>query len=98
MRWRVMAKGKSRPKSEDAGQPAKDPLVPALDAFSRGDYPAARRLFAERVAAEEASESERTLARRLTAATWLERGALMVALACLGLYALVIAVAALKQP
>ncbi|MCA9551513.1 MAG: hypothetical protein KC933_15865 [Myxococcales bacterium] len=73
-------------------------MIPALDAFTEGDYPEARRRFAERIAAEDASESERNVARRLINATRLERGALWVALACLGLYGLVIAVATLKQP
>ena len=93
------AKIKTRPSTaQSAGARGDDPLIPALDEFSAGDYPAARRLLAARVQDPDASESEQNTARRFLAATRLERGALSVALACLGLYALVIMVAAFKQP
>jgi hypothetical protein len=67
-------------------------------ALARGHYPTARRLLAAQATHAGLPEGERELARSLIAATRLERGAVRVALACLALFALVVAVTALKQP
>lgn len=81
-------------KSEDSS----DRLAPALAAFTRGDYPEARRLFDAQADSSEASEAEQRMAKKLRGATLLESGALYVGLACIGLYGLVILVANFKQP
>lgn len=92
-----MAKSKGKKKKGEPGG-APDPLRPALDAFSRGDYPEARRLFDEKIEDPDVSESEKGMARAFRDATGLEKGALWVGLGCLGLFLLVVLVTALKQP
>jgi len=73
-------------------------LEPGLTALARGDYVQVRAQFAPVAEDPEVSESRRAEARRWIAATRVDRGTLLVGLACLGLFVLVIVVAILKQP
>ncbi|MEM1022367.1 MAG: hypothetical protein AAGD10_12585 [Myxococcota bacterium] len=73
-------------------------LEAGLQAVTQGDYIQARAEFG-RVGVDEAlSESRRAEATRWIAATRLDRGTLLVGLACIGLFLLVVGVAVLKQP
>lgn len=74
------------------------PLAIARRLFGIGDIVAARREL--RAKANDASlpETDRALARELADATRIDRGALFVGLACVGLLTLVVLVTALKQP
>jgi hypothetical protein len=99
----VAKKRKSQPKGEtkEKGKRAAalaGPISPAIDAFSRGDYVAARRLFDDALSDKELSEENRQVAKALRASLGFDAGTLYVGLACIGLYLLVILVAILKQP
>lgn len=75
-----------------------DPLEPGLTAFDEGDYVEARRLLSVPGDDPDLSESQRQQARDMKAATQLERGALLVGLACIGLFLIAVLLTSLKQP
>lgn len=74
------------------------PLAIARRLFAKGDIVAARRELGARAEDPSRPESDRALARELASATRIDRGALLVGLACAGLLLLVVLVTALKQP
>ena len=90
---------KAEPKEKSKRSAAlSGPLAPAIDTFARGDYVTARRLFDEALGDRELSEENRQVAKALKASLGLDKGTVLVGLACIGLYLLVILVAILKQP
>ena len=93
-----MAKTKGAKRGDGAEPSAKAPLAPAVATFARGDYAAARTELRAMATSPELSEGSRTMAADLIRATWLERGALWVGVACVLLFGLVIFIASLKQP
>lgn len=90
-----MAKGKK--KKEDAEKPSAAAPDPGIAAFEAGHYPTARRLFQEKLKTDLA-EGERRLMTSLLSAMRLDDHAWKTGLGCIALYALVIAIAILKQP
>ncbi len=75
-----------------------DPLHPGVEAFDAGDYVQARRQLAPLADDPELSEAQRQQARDTIAATRLERGAVLVGLACIMLFAIAVIFTAFKQP
>jgi hypothetical protein len=73
-------------------------LDPGLRAFSRGDYVEARAELEPVTRDQEVSESRRAEAQRWIEATRVDRGTLLVGLACIALFVLVVIFAILKQP
>jgi hypothetical protein len=78
--------------------PARDALTPAEDAIRAGDYLAARGLLRRLIGDASLSESRRRDAARWLTATRIDRATLWVGLGCLGLFALVVLITAIKQP
>jgi hypothetical protein len=74
------------------------PLAIARQLFGIGDIVAARRELTAKAEDARLSEGDRQLARELADATRIDRGALVVGLACIGLLLLVVLVTGLKQP
>ncbi len=72
--------------------------VEGLDAFQRGRYPMARSQLKAVAGNQVLPEGERMMAQDLYDATGIEKGALWTALACIGLFAIVIAITIIKQP
>ncbi|MEM7678263.1 MAG: hypothetical protein AAF449_19910 [Myxococcota bacterium] len=92
-----MARSKKK-KDASAKATNNDPLQPGVAAFESGDYALARRLLSARADDPELSESQRQQARDMIDATRLERGTLLVGLACVALFLFAVVFTALKQP
>lgn len=90
-----MARPKKKKSSTDSSA---DPLLPGVEAFDAGDYAEARRRLAPLADDPELSEAQRQQARDTVAATRLERGAVLVGLACIMLFAIAVIFTAFKQP
>lgn len=74
------------------------PLDVARRLFGAGDMVAARRELAAQAEDAARPDADRQLARELSDATRIDRGALAVGAACVGLLVLVVLVTILKQP
>ncbi len=77
---------------------AADPLKPAIDAFAQGDYIEARRKLDEKTKDPELSDAQREAAKSLITAMGIEKGTLLVGLACLVLLLTVIVITTFSQP
>lgn len=73
-------------------------LEAGIEVFKKGDYARARNILGEKANDTLLSDGAREQARGLIAATRIERGTLLVGLACIGLFVLVIIVTAVMQP
>ncbi len=95
-----MAKSSKRasPSKKEASKGGPDPLKPAIDAFAKGDYIEARRKLDEKTKDPELSDAQREAAKSLISAMGIEKGTLMVGLACLVLLLTVIVVTTFSQP
>lgn len=97
-----MAKTKSKkvqPKGPNKGpKSGQDPLKPAVDAFGGGDYITARRLLREKMADPELSTTQKEVAGGLIDAMGMDRGTLLVGIACVLLLTIVILGTVFTQP
>ena len=88
----------ARPKKKKNAGATADPLHDGMQAFDAGDYVAARKILKPFADDSELSEAQRQQARDTVAATWFERGALMVGLACAALFVIAVIFTSFKQP
>jgi hypothetical protein len=77
---------------------AQKELDAATAVFARGDYARARVMLEAKANDASLSEGAKEEARSLIAATRIEKGTLMVGLACIALFVLVVIVTAILQP
>lgn len=89
---------RSKKKKDASSKGSNDPLQAGVAAFESGDYVQARLLLSERADDPELSESQRQQARDMIDATWIERGTLLVGLACAALFLFAVVFTAFKQP
>ena len=93
-----MARSKKKKDGGSKAPKTPDPLGPGLTAFDDGDYVEARRLLEPLTEDSDLSSAQRQQAKDTVEATQFERGALLVGLACLGLFLFAVLFTALKQP
>ena len=92
-----MARAKKKKGSSAHGK-NDDPLHPGISAFDAGDYVETRRLLSPLSENSDLSEAQRQQARDTVSATWFERGAVLVGLACATLFVIAVVFTSFKQP
>ena len=92
-----MARSKKK-RDASTKAPSTDPLEAGIKAFDAGDYVEARRLLSANAQDSDLSESQRQLAQDMADATRIERGALLVGLACIALFLVAVLFTSFKQP
>lgn len=90
-----MAKTRRKKEREPSSS---DRLQETREALAVGDHVRARALADRATQDSSLSDAEREMAAEIARGTRVDAGALWVAVACLGLFLLVVLIAALKQP
>lgn len=90
-------KGKRQGDGKDVPK-ASEPLAPAVKAFSAGDYGETRQRLGDKLAEGTLNDADRRRAEDLVEATKLDRGTLLTALACFGVFILAVVVGIAVQP